>query len=258
MNLRGFTFFVGLLLVVFSIKALSLPPRRRQLPPRLVMKDGVEMALVPAGKYKIGSDKGPLDTRPAHEVSVPAFYMDVHEVTNARYIQFCIETGRRLPPYVKRARVPEDLKNLPVVNVSYPDAEAYAKWTRKVVPTEAEWEVAARSKKENIYPWGNVFKPVTAIRRRALAEVGSYPKDISPYGVLDMGGNVMEWTRSWYRSYPRARKRFNHFGYKRVAKGAYHRTRRSLDCRTFLRHPTQNLTRSPNIGFRCIKEIRYR
>ncbi len=258
MKFRGITYFVCLAILLVSIEASPLPPRRRSLPARLVMKDGVEMALVPAGKYKIGSDNGPRDTRPVHEVSTPAFYMDIHEVTNGRYVQFCLETGHRLPSHLKGLRIPEKKKKLPVVNVSYADAKAYARWTKKTIPTEAEWEVAARGRELNVYPWGDAFRPVAAIRRRSPVPAGSRSGDISPYGILDMAGNVMEWTTDWYKSYPEAPKKFDQEGYKLVIRGAHFRSRNGKDCRTFLRHAANPSTKSPRIGFRCIKEIHYR
>lgn len=166
------------------------------------------MVLIPAGEFEMGSNKADWDEKPSHTVYVDAFYMDIHEVTIGEYNQFVKETGHRpLPPWVSKYS-PTDKH--PAVCVSWHDAMAYAKWAGKRLPTEAEWERAARGGlKGKLYPWGDTtpdgtqcnFADKNAIKSHAdqnaddgyewNAPVGSYPPNA--YGLYDMAGNVWEW-----------------------------------------------------------------
>lgn len=166
------------------------------------------MALIPAGEFEMGSNNTDRDEKPIHTVYVNAFYMDIHEVTVGEYKQFVKETGHRpLPPWVSKYS-PTDKH--PAVCVSWHDAMAYAKWAGKRLPTEAEWERAARGGlKGKLYPWGDVvpdgtqcnFADKNSIKNYAdqnaddsyewNAPVGSYPPNA--YGLYDMAGNVWEW-----------------------------------------------------------------
>jgi len=251
------------IMVLLALSALiasagEMPPRRRTLPPELITPDGSTMIWVPGCLFEIGDDNGPEDSRPRHETVVPTFYIDRYEVTNERYLKFCRETGHEYPAHLKKSKITERIKNLPVVNVTYGDADAYARWARKQLPTEEEWELAARGRKGNIYPWGNRFKPLAAIRRKTPLPVGSKKGDVGPHGVFDMAGNVMEWTRSYYKSYPGAEKRFKKKYNHRVVRGAHYKTRDAEQCRLFVRKVFAKSTRSPLIGFRCVREIKYR
>ncbi len=249
--------FVGLLLLT---AAQQPPPRQKKLPPELQTRDGMVMKLVPTGKYYIGSDEGPADSRPRHPVELPAFYIDNHEVTNEQYLDFCIATGHSLPPTLRSGKLSEEIKQLPVVNVTYHDAESYARWMRKKLPTEAEWEVAARGgKKELIFPWGDAFKPgAAAIKRNKPAAVGSHPKDASPFGVYDMAGNVSEWTRDRFGPYPDAPRNIEFPEATRVIRGGNYAIENPEKLKLYLRRPVETYHTSPQTGFRCVKEVRYR
>ncbi|MDY6972265.1 MAG: SUMF1/EgtB/PvdO family nonheme iron enzyme [Thermodesulfobacteriota bacterium] len=129
------------------------------------------------------------------------FYIDKYEITNGQYLEFITSTGHRPPVHWKDGIYPIGKQNFPVVNVSFRDAQEYAAWAGKRLPTEDEWEKAAAGRDGRMFPWGNEFD----VRRtntwesgiRKPTEVDKYEEGKSPYGVLGMGGNVMEWTGSW-------------------------------------------------------------
>lgn len=139
---------------------------------------------------------------PQRKAKLKPFYIDRYEVTNAQYREFILATGYKTPSGWSSQDYPPDKGNNPVVNVSYQDAEAYAKWAKKRLPTEAEWEKAARGTDGRTYPWGNKFEAGIAQTTESVAlfggPVNGFPRDVSPYGVIDMGGNVSEWTSDWY------------------------------------------------------------
>jgi len=139
--------------------------------------------------------EGDEDEIPQHEVYLDDFYIDFHEVTNAQYKMFIEATGHPEPPFWHDERF--NKPNQPVVGVSWFDAHEYAKWVGRRLPTEAEWEKAARGTDRRIYPWGNEWtaegKVVSAPR-----PINSNKLDVSPYGVVDMAGNVSEWVADFY------------------------------------------------------------
>ncbi|MHC4533474.1 MAG: SUMF1/EgtB/PvdO family nonheme iron enzyme [Planctomycetota bacterium] len=165
-----------------------------------VPKDDVEMVQIPAGEFQMGSNDGRNDEKPVHTVSVDEFFMDVYPVTNAQYYMFTEGTGYPAPQYWNAKNFNQS--NQPVVGVTWFDAMAYAEWSGKRLPTEAEWEKAVRGglvgKK---YPWGNE-KPDD--KRANFNEnvgkttpVGNYPAN--SYGLYDMAGNVWEWCLDEYQ-----------------------------------------------------------
>lgn len=164
-----------------------------------------DMVLVAGGECVIGSLDGEADETPPRRVHLAAFYIDKFEVTQAQYGKFVAATGRKPPIDWPNGQFSPKLSKHPVVNVTLADAEAYAKWAGKRLPTELEWEKAARGSDGRLYPWGN-----STTNRSAWGEwgkertwpVGSFTNDVSPCGALDMGGNVWEWTASWYDAYP--------------------------------------------------------
>jgi formylglycine-generating enzyme required for sulfatase activity len=164
--------------------------------------DPVEMVAVPAGEFQMGSEDGPSDERPAARVHLAAFWIDRTEVTNGRYAA-CVEAGACTPP-VGPAFADATRADHPVSLVSWTQAAAYCRWVGKRLPTEAEWEKAARGADGRAYPWGSGFEAdrVNAGYTSGTSAAGSHPGGASPYGVLDMAGNVWEWTASLYRPYP--------------------------------------------------------
>jgi len=158
------------------------------------------MVLVPAGEFVMGSDSNQEAAKPAHTVYLDSFYIDQFEVTNGDY-QACAEAGVCTTGGSFRIRRPELAQN-PVDFVNWYEAEKFCEWRGARLPTEAEWEKAARGTDERLFPWGN--DPITCDRAQysdcdwALSPVGSYPSGVSPYGAYDMAGNVWEWVSDWY------------------------------------------------------------
>ncbi|GJL78892.1 MAG: hypothetical protein NPINA01_18810 [Nitrospinaceae bacterium] len=175
-----------------------------------LQNDSVEMISVPAGVFLMGSkqEEGRPDERPQRKVYLDTYAIDAHEVTNKRYLKFIHATDRKEPlnPYGDKLLSEESgVDNLPVVQLTWYDAVDYCRWAGKRLPTEAEWEKAARGEQGLIFPWG--FEPpsnetVNFLRNwkgtQTLWQVGSTPETSSPYGVQDMAGNVREWVRDWY------------------------------------------------------------
>jgi formylglycine-generating enzyme required for sulfatase activity len=172
------------------------------------------MVLVPEGELRMGNERGRSGLRaagqnegPVHSVHVRAFYIDRFEVTNQHYRRFCEATGRPSP--ADPSAFPGYLNRLdyPVINVSWDDAKAFADWAGKRLPTEAEWERAARGGDSRLYPWGNEYQAGKANLQDAapipsIAAVGSFQEDRSPFDVMDMAGNVFEWVEDRYALYP--------------------------------------------------------
>lgn len=166
---------------------------------------------------------------PQHEAQVEEFYLDKYEITNAQYKEFVEATERSLPRDWEGGTYAEGKADHPVVYVSWEDADAYCKWVGKRLPTEIEWEKAARGTDARIWPWGDTFDVtkcnVESWEGSGSREVGSYPDGVSPYNVYDMAGNVWEWTDSWYDAYPGSTYKHPEFGKKmRVLRGGswYH------------------------------------
>jgi formylglycine-generating enzyme required for sulfatase activity len=177
-----------------------------------------EWALVPGGEFEMGAEGDPAatDEGPKHKVNLDSFYIGKYEITNQQYHTFVKTTGRKAPvnedPKYSIWRgedILEGTANLPVINVTWDDATAYCKWAGGRLPTEAEWEKAARGTDGRTYPWGN--DPVTGNRTNysienvtfwegpaTLAKVDQYEFGKSPYGAYEMAGNVWEWTQDWY------------------------------------------------------------
>jgi eukaryotic-like serine/threonine-protein kinase len=157
------------------------------------------MNLILGGKFTMGRNDGEDDERPVRELTVNDYYLDKYEVTNEQYKKFVDATGHRPPLNWNNNSYQPGEALLPVTNVTWRDADAYAKWAKKRLPTEAEWEYAARGgNKGLLYPWGNDWNPDNAnVGRRSLRPFtgGSFRNDVSPFGIYDLGGNVSEWVQ---------------------------------------------------------------
>ncbi|MGE3976368.1 MAG: SUMF1/EgtB/PvdO family nonheme iron enzyme [Nitrospira sp.] len=180
------------------------------LPREITSKDGAPMVFIPAGKFWMGSPdgEGDKDEHPRHQVTLDGFYMDKFEVIVARYAEFVRAKNRSKPDYWDQVDSSKH-RNLPVVGVDWHDAKAYCEWAGKRLPTEAEWEKAARGTDGRTYPWGNEQPTArlanfgkdgltTNIYDDRLAPVDNYEAGNSPYGLHHMAGNVWEWTADWY------------------------------------------------------------
>ena len=169
-------------------------------------RDAAPMVRVPAGPFRMGSERGNQDERPQREVTLPAFWIDKHCVTNARYRRFLAETEGAVKPPPSFARDDFVGPRQPVVSVSWEEAAAYARWAGKRLPTEAEWEKAARGADGRTYPWGEE-SPTPALAHYAGAEprcpleVDAHPESASRYGCVQMAGNVFEWVADWFDAF---------------------------------------------------------
>jgi len=227
-----------------------------------------EMVLVPAGEFIMGTNDRLPDEGPEHKVTIPAFRIDKFEVTNLQYKQFIDATNRKSPKHFRNRTFPEGKADHPVTYVSWYDAEEYCQWAGKRLPTEQEWEKAARSTDGRNYPWGNDF----AITRANTPQhwvvleqdgdttpVGAFPSGVSAYGAYDMSGNVWEWTASWYRPHPGNKRKTENYGEKyKVLKGGSW-----WDCSFYkcgISAPSYNRsfflqsTKNKSFGFRCAKD----
>ena len=148
------------------------------------------MVYVPAGEFIMGSEIGDDDERPQRLVHVDAFFIDKYEVSNAEFKKF-------KPPHGFK---PGE-ENHAVMNATWEEADAYAKWIGKRLPTEAEWEKAARGTDGRMFPWGNRYD-ITMAALREGDRVDTAPAGVSPYGCYNMAGNVWEWVSDWYKPYP--------------------------------------------------------
>lgn len=164
------------------------------------------MVLIPAGKFPMGTDLKNADaqSRPQHVVDLKTYRIDKYLVTNAQYARFIAATGHRPPSDWKNGKPQLGTLLLPVTLVNWYDAAAYAKWAGKRLPTEVEWEKAARGTDGRRWPWGNDMDPTrlnTYYNVGSASIVTTYDKGVSPYGVYDMAGNVDEWTASDFVPY---------------------------------------------------------
>ena len=157
------------------------------------------MALVPAGMSVIGTNHGPDDAKPRKTVYLDAFYMDITEVTVRQFLQYLDQADRVTQATVQKVESLSRPLDYPAVGLTYVEVTDYLQWSGKMLPTEAEWEKAARGPQGFDTPWGN-GRAVWAKRRtyRQLDPVKSFRTDLSPYGIYDLAGNAREWCIDWY------------------------------------------------------------
>jgi formylglycine-generating enzyme required for sulfatase activity len=230
-----------------------------------------DMVLIPEGDFVMGSDANDgrigfevgVDSMPKHTVSVKAFSIDRYEVTVGPYRRFVEATGHEPPSIWKDYKpfgypAPED--DHPVIDVNYFDAEAYCEWVGKRLPTEAEWEKAARGTDGRIWPWGNQLDlnrlNTEDSKRNWTTQVGHFAQGASPYGVYDMAGNAMEWTSSILQSYPGSARTIAPDRKFRILRGGSW----GMPANPFARpaHRSYRLAdlAQPDFGFRCAKDAK--
>ena len=288
-----------LLVVVCSIQAEE---KQKKLPTAKNKQDGAEMLLIPRGSFLMGTTaeevdaqfrdtglpndwkKHTQDERPRHQRTVKAFYLYRYEVTNGQYKKFLDATSRKPPPHWKGKDYRKGQGKHPVVEVSWDDAQAYCRWAGTRLPTEAEWEYAARGaapadgKPSRVFPWGNHWDRTISNNSSLHAgkelqnakdwgkwydggnkslypltsKVGSFPKAASPFGVHDMAGNAWEWCAEVQAPYPKQKAE--------DAKDKKMRARRggswanvALHIRSADRQPAAHDNLNIYTGFRCAR-----
>ncbi len=227
-----------------------------------------EMMLIPAGEFIMGTDQRLPDEGPMHKVTLPAYSIDKFEVTNLQYKKFIDATERKSPGHFKNRTFPPGKADHPVTFVTWFDAEAYCQWAEKRLPTDAEWEKAARGTDGRMFPWGDALEmqrantPMRWAQLGAFGDtspVGAFAEGVSPYGLYDMAGNVWEWTASWYQAYPGNKTPSESYGERyKVLKGGSWWDCSFYQCgisapvfnRSFFARKTANDT----FGFRCARD----
>ena len=237
--------------------------------PELIGKDGAPMVLVSAGEFVMGSEKGDEDEAPVHRVYLHAFYIDKFEVTNGRFAKY-VEAIQSEPPWgFADKETPMIHAERPVRWVNWMDAMGYCLWLGKRLPTEAEWEKAARGTDERTYPWGNdPPTPVHAVYglkeggAETVSVIGNHHMGQSPYGVQDLAGNLYEWVMDWYAedfyssfiNSPAINPRGPSEGTAKVQRGgSYINTPYRL--RSSFRTKGDPSEQDPNVGFRCAQDV---
>lgn len=236
-----------------------------------VERDPTPMVKIPSGSFIRGSHEnaGRADERPRRTIHVDTFLIDKHEVTNAQYLNFIAATGHKEPLNVygdgSLFQV-KDVARLPVVQVTWHDAADYCQWVGKRLPSEAEWEKAARGPDGRRYPWGDEAPSSQRVNfnrewiaTRTLRPVGALPGGGSPYGVHEMAGNVREWVQDWYdQDYYHAAPDRNPKGPKTgllkvIRGGSWHSF--EPDIRTAARGKGGFALKTHGIGFRCAGDV---
>jgi len=247
------------------------------------------MVTIPAGSFRMGTSNDDINRlvlkesdwayewsdqnlfiseQPNYTMTLPAFEMGLHQVTNAEYNVFIIATGHRLPRGWIGFRFPDTLDNHPVVGISKMDAEVYIEWMNSIsgniyhLPNEAEWEYSCRGNDGRIFPWGNIFDPwrcnTSESERKGTTPVDYYSgSGSSPFGIMDMVGNVWEWTCTIFKPYPvnldnkpdesRARQLFT------IRGGSWYYSRKLARCAARESMMADQL--SNNIGFRLARSL---
>ena len=249
--------------------------------PQSVAEDGLGrtpdapegMVPIPAGEFTMGrpfetsddeTGMRPLilrDDRPAHKVRLDAYWMDSTEVTHAAYAEFLAATGHRAPYHWLDGKMPKRLASHPVYNVEWADAQSFCHWKGKRLPTEAEWERAARGGLEEAkYPWGDEAPARDKARYstpKGTQPVGGHPAN--DYGLHDMAGSVAEWCQDWFeRTYYSTSPAENPQGpsegmYRIIRGGAWSDGPARIT--VFFRNWVRPNQRTPNLGFRCVRDM---
>jgi len=239
-------------IVMVAVLFLSLVPA----PPAPELNDAYgRMLLVPAGDFIYG-ENSPDSPRPRQTISLKGFYVDETEVSNKEYKQFADATGHTAPKSADFTTAPDN----PVVGVTYEDAQAFAAWAGKRLPTEEEWEKAARGVDGRRYPWGQ--EPWTHGVPTRLQPINSFPDRKSPYGALNMAGNVFEWTAS---TFPAGNAEFEDMrdvlgttNFSKVwytIKGGSFSPHGDVFFQCFMRRGFPPDQQSPVIGLRCVRDL---
>jgi len=272
-----------LAVILLLVSAGCEQARRAPSGEEIAAKTPPGMVYIPPGEFIMGADDGQVDERPRRTVFLDGYFIDRFKVTNGEYEKFVKATGHKPPPGWKDGKVKPGQEALPVVDVNWDDAVAYAKWCGKRLPTEEEWEKAARGPSGKIYPWGDEWDATMG-----AADWKPHPADFKPeaasvYGCLGMVHVPPEWTSSkytvhiehknfppvineiayalagieLYSKHPREMKVLDSMGAVkgdlRVVKGGSKFLRNAWTCRSSYREPYDARIQNTGIGFRCAK-----
>ena len=230
---------------------------------KIITKDNREMILIPAGEFIMGSEEFEPEM-PIRTVFLPDYYIDKYPVTNADYKRYMHETCAIPPRHWGGMEIPEGLENHPVHRISWFEAMQFCEWADKRLPTESEWEKAARGVDGRRWPWGNKFDENNCLvwdRGDYLmtAPVDAHPGGASPYGVMEMSGNVEEWTADWYDAYPASPYNGKAFGkkFRALRGGSSFFTQNHARCayRCFTRPEDSGIDNIAGAGFRCVMDV---
>lgn len=201
------------------------------------------MVYVPAGEFIMGSEVGDHDERPQHLATTGAFFIDKYETSIGEFLRF--------DPGFQPSKGNKDN----AVIVKWDQANKYCQWAGKRLPTEKEWEKAARGTDGRLFPWGNTFNESFVVWDYQDSRGGSIAKPASPYGCFDMAGSVWEWTADWYKPYPGNNRPMEEYGeqYKVMRGGSnFNNWSFFITSHRYYLHPVET-SRYP-VGFRCVKD----
>jgi len=245
---------IGVAILVFTVLMISGRNKSTPNDPPKGVTAPAGMVFVKGGTFMMGGD----DPRSAHSIKVGDFFIDVNEVTNEEYYNYIARLGVSAPPGWPNGRFKAGAEKLPVVNVSWFEAKAYAAWAGKRLPTEDEWEYAAVGTESRIYPWGgdwhSDYANLKESGHRGPVEVGSNQNGRSWCKVNDMIGNVAEWVGNdfWY-AYPGSIAKSDP-GLRIYRGGSYNSSKDDLLITS--RHSLPPSQKSPEVGFRCAKDVK--
>jgi formylglycine-generating enzyme required for sulfatase activity len=223
------------------------------------------MVLVPAGEFPMGSEQGDDDEQPVHRVFLDSFYLDTFEVTNGQFAKFVVAIQSEPPWGFADQETPVLHAERPVRWVNWLEATGYCLWAGKRLPTEAEWEKAARGPEGRLYPWGS--DPPTPLHAvfglkegtETVSPIGNRNKGTSPYGVHDLAGNLYEWVADWYDDtfyapLPALNPRGPMEGTVKVQRGGSY-INGPYRLRSAFRTKGDPTEHDPHVGFRCAHDV---
>jgi serine/threonine protein kinase/formylglycine-generating enzyme required for sulfatase activity len=253
----------AIVMVGFVLAVVMWPQREKNTSKAIIgaaPSPPAHMAYVPGSEFTMGNDAGDESEKPSHKVTVKPFFLDLYEVTCEEYEKFIRGTKRRPPTTWVNGHYPSGWERRPVTGVSWDDANAYAKWAGKRLPTEEEWEFAARGSDGRLYPWGSEWKDGAANAGPTslghVIAVGTLSTEVSPFGAIDMVGNAWEWTASDFVAYPSGTLPRQVTSTLKVIRGGCFLSRPDQVTATIrVGWPARGGNEYDNTGFRCAKDI---